>query len=62
MKIIIRLFLILSVWDIRIPIIMKITVMQLHITEAQIITQGIHMHFPDTLGIISCFCQFSRHS
>ena len=59
-KIVVRHLLILMISDRRVTVIVQVTVMQLHIVKAQIVSERVHMHFPHALGVISRFRQFSR--
>ena len=59
-KIVVHHLLILMISDRRVTVIVQVTVMQLHIVKAQIVSERVHMHFPHALGIISSLRKLSR--
>ena len=36
--------------------------MKIHVMKSQIVPQWVYMHLPDTLGVITGFCQLTCHS
>ena len=60
-EIIVRDQLVFAVFHIGVTIFMQVAVVQLHVVEAQIVAQGMHMHLAHALGVVAGPAQFSGH-